>query len=215
MCNMPLQMPRPMKRPGSTFHQLVQRIPADIAGRAVGMRLAIPVGDETADILITPGRKDIRTSLRTRDPREARERQAVAVAYLEAVWRSVREGPRRLTHKEAVALAGEAYRTLIERVEEDPGPATGWAIREAQNLQADFGKFGLGRAGLKIGVGEAERRRVSLEELLGPVADGFLSRRGLIIDTEPCAPSGATPVRGPASLAPELEAGRRGLLPGP
>ena len=181
---MPLQMPRPMKRPGSTFHQLVQRIPADIAGRAVGMRLAIPVGVETADILITPGRKDIRTSLRTRDPREARERQAVAVAYLEAVWRSVREGPRRLTHKEAVALAGEAYRTLVERVEDDPGPVAGWAIREAQNLQAEFGKFGFGRAGLKIGVGEADRRRESLEELLGPVADGFLSRRGLIIDAE-------------------------------
>lgn len=41
-----------MKRPSSLFHQLVQRISADIAGRPVGMPLAIPMGDETAEILI-------------------------------------------------------------------------------------------------------------------------------------------------------------------
>jgi hypothetical protein len=106
----PLQMPRPMKRPGSTYHQLVQRIPADVAEKARGLTLAIPIGETVARIAITPTRVDIRTSLRTRDPQEAKARQAVAVAYLEGVWRSVREGPRKLTHKETIALAGEVYK---------------------------------------------------------------------------------------------------------
>jgi hypothetical protein len=42
--------------------------------------------------------EDIRVSLRTRDPQEAKARQAVALGYLEGVWRAVRGGPRRLTH---------------------------------------------------------------------------------------------------------------------
>lgn len=71
-------------------------------------RFGIPVGDGIANVLIRPGRKDIGTSLRTRDPWETRERQAVALAYREGGWRSVRQGSRRLTNKEAVVLAGEA-----------------------------------------------------------------------------------------------------------
>lgn len=65
---MPLLMPRPMKRPGSTYHQLVQRIPADVASKVRGLTLAIPVGDTVATIVVTPTCKDIRTSLCTRDP---------------------------------------------------------------------------------------------------------------------------------------------------
>jgi hypothetical protein len=43
-----------MKRPGSTYHQLVQRIPANVAGKAVGLKLSISTGDITAEIGITP-----------------------------------------------------------------------------------------------------------------------------------------------------------------
>ncbi|WP_348271515.1 DUF6538 domain-containing protein [Methylobacterium sp. Leaf108] len=42
---------------------------------------------------------DVRVSLRTREPQEAKARQAVAVAYLEAFWRSMRDGPERLTQR--------------------------------------------------------------------------------------------------------------------
>jgi hypothetical protein len=101
---MPLLMPRPLNRPGSTFHQLVQRILADVAVKARGLTLKIPVGDTVATLAITPTRKDIRTSLRTRDPQEAKARQAVAVAYLEGIWEAVRKGPKRLSQKQTVAL---------------------------------------------------------------------------------------------------------------
>jgi hypothetical protein len=52
----------------------------------------------------------IKVSLRTHDPREAKARQAKALAYLDDIWRSLRDGPRRLTHREVTALAGTWYR---------------------------------------------------------------------------------------------------------
>ncbi|MDO9428493.1 MAG: hypothetical protein Q7T93_16875 [Methylobacterium sp.] len=99
-----------MKRQGSTTHQLIQRIPADVIGRARGLSLSIPIGDTFVTKVISAKDVDVRVSLRTREPQEAKVRQGVAVAYLEAFWRSVREGPTRLTHKETLALAGEVYR---------------------------------------------------------------------------------------------------------
>ena len=178
---MPLLMPRPMKRPTSAFHQLVQRIPADVAAKARGLTLAIPVGETVASIKVTPTRKDIRTSLRTRDPQEARARQAVAVAYLEGMWAALRTGPRRLTHKETLALAGDVYRALTEALEDDPGPVERWLRAEVGNVRAEAGQFG--RAALMIGTDETKRLR-SVEERVGGFSDALLARRGLVIDVE-------------------------------
>lgn len=178
---MPLLMPRPMKRPNSTYHQLVQRIPADVATKARGMILAVPVGDAIANIEVTPTRKDIRTSLRTRDPQEAKARQAVAVAYLESVWEALRRGPKRLTHKETLALAGEVYRLLADTFEDDPGTIKRWLKAEVANLQAEGGQYG--RAALMILSDEA-RRALSVEERVGGFSDAILRRRGLVVDAE-------------------------------
>lgn len=176
---MALQMPRPMKRKGTTFHQLVQRLPADVLGKVTGLPLTIPIGDTSIHKVISAKDRDIRVSLRTRDPQEAKARQAQAVAYLEAVWRSVREGPRRLTHKETLALAGEVYRALAETLEDDPGEAARWVAAEAGNVQAEAGEYG--RASLMI-LPEEEKRTRSIEERVGGFSDGVLARRGLVID---------------------------------
>ncbi|WP_336486473.1 DUF6538 domain-containing protein [Methylobacterium nigriterrae] len=178
---MPLLMPRPLKRPGSTFHQLVQRIPADVADKARGLTLAIPIGETVAQIPITPTRKDIRTSLRTRDPQEAKARQAVAVAYLESVWEAIRKGPKRLTHKETLALAGEVYRAWADTFEDDPGPPERWVRVEAANIHANAGRYG--QASLKI-LSPQERRAQSVEERVGGFTDAMLAKRGLVIDAE-------------------------------
>ncbi|GJD36952.1 DUF6538 domain-containing protein [Methylobacterium aerolatum] len=178
---MALQMPRPMKRKGTSHHQLVQRLPADILGKATGLRLTIPIGDISVHKVISAKDRDIRVSLRTRDPQEAKARQAQAVAYLEAVWRSVREGPRRLTHKETLALAGEVYRALAETLEDDPGEAAKWAYIEADNARAEMGQYG--RAALTI-LPEEEKRARSIEERVGGFSDGSLARRGLVIDRD-------------------------------
>ncbi|MBB3903591.1 site-specific integrase [Methylobacterium brachythecii] len=170
-----------MKRPGSSFHQFVQRIPADVIGKVRGMTLTIPVGETVVVRRISAATPDVRISLGTRDDNEAKHRHAVATGYLQGVWRAVREGPRRLTHKEAVALAGEAYSAWTEAFEDDPGPPEMWAQVTAHNVQADAGTFG--RAAFFIGPDEGRRAR-SMEERFGRGADAVLARHGLIVDAD-------------------------------
>jgi len=121
-----LRMASPIRRDGSSVHYLRKRVPSDLANRAVGLVLRIPVGDETATVRVGPDCK-VKVSLRTRDPREAKARQAKALAYLDDVWQSLRDGPRRLSHKQVVALAGDFRRRAIARFDEEPGPAPIWA----------------------------------------------------------------------------------------
>lgn len=64
-----------MRRDGSRNAYFTQRIPADIRDRAVGLRLAIPIGDSFAFVQPSGGAQSIRCSLRTDDPSEAKKRQ--------------------------------------------------------------------------------------------------------------------------------------------
>lgn len=121
-----LRMASPIRRDGSSVHYLRKRVPADLTDRAVGLALRVPVGDETATVKVG-GTGMIKVSLRTHDPREAKARQAKALAYLDNVWKSLRDGPRRLSHKQVVALAGDFRRRAIATFDEEPGPATIWA----------------------------------------------------------------------------------------
>ncbi|GEO99928.1 hypothetical protein GCM10007887_23110 [Methylobacterium haplocladii] len=178
---MPLAMPRPMKRPGSTVHQFVQRIPADVIDKVRGMTLTIPVGETVVVRQVSSTTPDVRVSLGTRDGNEAKQRQAIVTGYLQGVWRAVREGPRRLTHKETVGLAGEAYRAWTDAFEDDPGSPEMWAQVTAHNVQADAGTFG--RAAFFIGPDE-QRRAKSMNERFGREADAVLARHGLIVDTD-------------------------------
>lgn len=99
---------RPMKRDGSSYAQFAQRIPADLKDRMVGMKLAIPVGDEIISTTISDKTRIIRFSLRTSDPSEVKDRQAGAAACLEQIFRSLRAiVPISLTHRQAVALSGK------------------------------------------------------------------------------------------------------------
>lgn len=159
---MPLAMPRPMKRSDASTHQFVQRIPADIKHKVRGSTVAVRVGEETVMVHVSEKAQDIRVSLRTRDPHEARERQAMAVASLEKAWRAVREGPRALTHREIVALSGLLYQDLTALAHEEPGPADLW--HHVANLK---------RRALEDG---------KLEEWLGGTVDGLLLRQGLYVD---------------------------------
>ncbi len=72
---MPLRMARPMRRTESSFIQFRQRIPADVLAKARGLNLVVPVGDQSAAITIERKAQDVKVSLRTRDPDEAKERQ--------------------------------------------------------------------------------------------------------------------------------------------
>ncbi len=120
--------------------QLRQRIPTDLREKAVGQVLVIPLGNDEATVRITPQMETVQVSLRTRDPVEAKARHVVAMAYLNGVWASLREKPDKLSHKQVVALAGEEYRELVSRHEDNPGTPEGWeALREIENRMTGSG----------------------------------------------------------------------------
>ena len=112
---------RPMRREGSRNEYFRQRIPADVKPLAVGLSLALPVGDETATVAIADETRFIKVSLRTAEPSEVKIRQAALAAHLEGVWRRLRAGaPATLTNKQAVALAGTLYRGWAEGEGREP-----------------------------------------------------------------------------------------------
>ncbi|ABC89065.1 putative recombinase protein, phage integrase family [Rhizobium etli CFN 42] len=155
-----------MRRKGSTFIQFRKRIPKDVIDKAGGVTLAIPVGDEVLHIVVGDKATEITGSLRTRDPREAKERQTVALAYLDSAWQSLREGPKRLTHKQIAALAGEAYNALVATFEDDPGSSETW--KQIIQLHA------------KALSGDHDAR----EKWFGPTVDQTLAKHRLIIDND-------------------------------
>jgi hypothetical protein len=102
---------RPMRRSGSRNVYFVQRIPADLKTRATGLKLNLPIGNETVPFAISPKANYVKVSLRTSDPSEGKVRHATTAGYLETVWQALREdAPIPLTNREATALAGRLYR---------------------------------------------------------------------------------------------------------
>ena len=136
---MALRMPCPMKRKGSSFIQFRQRVPADLIGRAKGVTLVIPVGDTTITKRLAATTQEVSFSLRTRDPAEAKRRQATATAYVEGVWGALRSGARKLSHKQIVALAGEVYRDLVGGLEDNPGSVKRWQDAVYADVKAQAG----------------------------------------------------------------------------
>jgi hypothetical protein len=138
-----------MRRKESFKAYFVQRIPADVRSSAAGLTLMVPVGNTLVPVKIASKTPAIRLSLRTSDPSEAKVRQATVAAHLERIWRSLREKPRSLTLKEAVALAGEVYKAFAGALEDDPGEAETWRRVREDNEAAMAGQYGM--ASLLIG----------------------------------------------------------------
>ncbi len=105
----------------------------------------------------------------------------MAAAYLEQVWQGLRNGPVRLSHKDAIALAGEFYAQGINKWEADPVSPRVWELTREANAAARNGEYG--RAPLLIG-NDDDRRAASMEERFGSYVDAVLSRRVLVIDGE-------------------------------
>jgi hypothetical protein len=99
-----------MRRSGSRNIYFVQRIPTDLKTRAAGLKLSLPIGNETVPFAISPKANFVKVSLRTSDPSEGKVRHATTAGYLETVWQALREdAPIPLTNREATALAGRLY----------------------------------------------------------------------------------------------------------
>lgn len=167
-----------MKRPQSSMYQFRRRIPRDIAGKVRGVKLAIPVGERVVHKVVGPKTTEIGFSLGTRDPAEAKSREAEVIAHLDREWEAIRNGPRTLTKRQAVALSGELYHDWIKSAGDDPGSAELWEEVRAVNALAVEGEFG---AGIFM-LGKDAKRRQSLEERFGPFVDALASRHCIVLD---------------------------------
>jgi integrase len=112
---MVLQMARPFKHPTTGVYYYRRRVPKHL--------------------LAAIGRSIEKRSLGTKDPCEARIRFAAVNAEIELSWAAMAEAVarrsappelRKLSHKEIHAIAGEVYRNVVDRHEDNPADAETW-----------------------------------------------------------------------------------------
>jgi integrase len=173
---------RAVKRTGSRHRQFVRRIPSDVRSKVVGLKLAIPVGEQTQVVILSVRAQSVRLSLRTDDPAEVKIRLAAVDAYLENVWRALREdAPVSLTHRQATALAGELYRAWANGEGRERAmaivhtPGVGWQREYNTHVSDTEWEAVLGNWE-KIG---ATGERSDLEKPLGPIVDRLLLAKGI------------------------------------
>jgi hypothetical protein len=177
-----LGLVRPVKRRGSSMSYFIQRIPADVRPLSTGRTLYIPIGDQTHRVTITQRADAVRVSLRTRDPVETKVREARVIAYLEGVWRALRQDrPIALTHAQATALAGELYRAWADRAEREQTLAIEWTPQGWVNVTVDerdeAASFGAATT-LLDKIADADNAS-ELEAALGPLVDRLLLAKGI------------------------------------
>lgn len=189
---------RPVKRKGTLNHQFVQRIPADVKGRAAGLTLPIPVGDETVIVKLSPKAASVRLSLRSSHPSTVKQRHAQVAAHLETVWQGFRlSQPEVLSHRQIVALSRQAYEgwgSLAEFAPQFSEAESAWEGasgdggvyanamarliegtdplgRSAEQQAAALGERILARHG-KLNVAQASKELLAVE-ILRALKDGF------------------------------------------
>lgn len=173
---------RPMRRAGSTMQQFQGRIPNDVRERARGRKLDIPLGAGTHPLTISGNADAVRFSLQTRDPLEAKKRNALAAVFLETVWQSLRATkPVSLSLKQATALAGDLYRAWAngEAREQTLGitwTPQGW-VPHRPTPEEDAGAFRSSVANLDKIANSGDSAKH--EKTVGPIVDRLLLARGI------------------------------------
>ncbi|MEZ2132864.1 MULTISPECIES: tyrosine-type recombinase/integrase [unclassified Sinorhizobium] len=113
-------------RKGSRVPQFVQRIPVDVRGPLIGHVIVVPLGEggDAVTCAVKPSTQNIRFSLQTSDPAEARRREVAATLFLGRYFEAVRSAqPLELTHRQTIALAGEFYAMWAAEPDSPVAPA--------------------------------------------------------------------------------------------
>lgn len=159
---MSITMPGPWKHPTTAMLYLKQRVPADLRNVAKGMILHIPVDGTLWAVRVGD---QVKVSLRTKDVATAKLRHREADDAVQGHWMRLRRDVVDLSHKQILALAGEAARAIVRAFEDEPGSPQIW--KEILRLQ--------------VSAGAAADYEASLERWLGSTVDGLLSAERLMI----------------------------------
>ncbi|KQU92014.1 hypothetical protein ASD12_03470 [Mesorhizobium sp. Root102] len=141
---MALRMTSPTKRPNSTSHQFIRRVPADILKVARNERVILhfPKSKVGPPLFIQPKLGDVVSfSLDTSDKLLAKVRTSIAVTQLERAYEALRLGPKNLSQRQIIALSGEIYRLYVDAFQENPGTPKDWASFKALNRAAREGRL--------------------------------------------------------------------------
>ncbi|AWN38927.1 DUF6538 domain-containing protein [Methylobacterium radiodurans] len=135
------------------------------------------------DLRALIGKVEELVSLKTKDPAEARVRYAKLSAEVEARWANLRAGARKLTERDAHALAASAHDEWLELHRDDPSFQSGWrtelyaTLWTAEPLPEIEAQPGVPGAVPITNIFYRSMRLRCFQE-----ADSILSRNGFVVD---------------------------------
>ncbi len=153
----------------------------------IGRKLLMPLGDGTVSVTVDK-QGVIRFSLGTRDPLEAKARQADVLAYLERLFVSERDNrPVELSRQQAVALAGKLYRAWVNGEGQERSIAWQHGPDGWQRVHPEDDADGSQEADEFRALAEwvkalgADAKGEVLEQKLGPLVDRVMELPGIML----------------------------------
>ena len=172
---MVLAMPSPFKHPITGVYWYRQRVPARLKATAKGQPATVTIDGHVSFLTIGA---EIKVSLRTKSPAEAKRVAPEAQAEFDRIWLGFETGPVSLSLKQIVALSGEMYHVIKKALEDDPGAAGGWANRRREREAHSKRLQKSPRAALMIDLNS------NLSARLGSWVDGALAARHLKVTSD-------------------------------
>jgi len=127
---MVLSMPSPYKHPTTGVYWYRQRVPARLKASAKGRAVTVTIGGHASSPMIG---EDLKVSLRTKMPAEAKRLANEAQAEFDRVWLSFETGTvsghgssAELSHRQIHGLIGRWYDWFIQEHEKSDEPAETW-----------------------------------------------------------------------------------------
>ncbi len=164
---MALAMATPWLHPRTRVYYLRRRVPDDLKAAL--------------------GRGEVRRSLGTRDPKEAKRLFAGALAELEAQWANLRGGARALTEREAHGLAARVADAFVAEHQDYPSRQSLWRVEAGETLFEE-GPLALeGCSAVQVMTDGLDRhivQRQAMRAWCESAADAYLEREGLRVDPD-------------------------------
>lgn len=168
---MSLSMPAPI-RIGNIWYLRV-RVPSELKQLALGRKMAIPVKSGLREVVV---RDFVKVSLGTHDPKEAKHLFATAYASVHEFWEMLRNGPKPLSQKQMLGLAGEIRMAFIEAFDENPGDPLVWQRVIELNDAAATGRSN------PLTIPTPDQRLRDIDLRIGGITDAVLRKKSLMID---------------------------------